>query len=337
VLDESSQAATNPALEAEKQWAPQAFARAAQLQEQAEDAFAAGHDAESQALAEAALGALQRAVALARLARAEQRAQSAQFELANLRKSRDELHASQTDLAAQADALELEYKVVRDAEPLEALTPADPGREAARRSLAVSVIEQARLLCLAARLTDAAAPVADSEKALDELEANLATNPKPTPVNRAVELRSDCLRALSELRRSRSLADPTSDASDVLMTELARALPKHPPFRDDRGVVVSIDNAFDAKGARPETDETLHSLTEIAHAHPQFGVLVVSHTRRGRSLDAPAKDALERWQTSANLPRLMLRDAGDRLPATILPVRGAPPADPRVEFVFVAP
>jgi hypothetical protein len=337
VLDESARVARNPALEPERQWAPQAFAHAAQLQVQAEDAFDEGKSEQSAALAEHALAAYQGAVALARLAKAEQRVASAQQKLTLMRQERDELRTSQRDVAAQADALELEYKVVRDQEPLEPITAALPGREAARRSLALSITEQARLLCIAARLTDPKLELTAQERALDELERVLQGSPSPTPVNQAVELRSACLRALSEQRRRHALSAPAQDPSDVLLAELSRALPETPPFRDDRGVVVTLADAFDAKGPRAKVLDALTTLTQVARANPEFAVLVVTHDSRSRTLAAAAKAPLERWRLDSALPRLALHHAGDRLPAVIAPIKGAPPTDPRLEFVFVAP
>src|SRR5262245_3534172 len=95
VLDQSAAVAENPALDAERQWAPQAFAHAAQLQLQAEEAFDAGKRDESVALAEHALAAYQSAVAMARLAKAEQRIASAQQKLSTMRGERDELRTTQ--------------------------------------------------------------------------------------------------------------------------------------------------------------------------------------------------------------------------------------------------
>lgn len=337
LLDESAKVAQNQALEQERQWAPQAFAHAAQLQQSAEDAFDAGKSELSAALAEHALAAYQDAVALARVAKAEQRVASAQQKLSAMRGQRDELRTSQRDVAAQADALELEYKVVRDAEPLEPVGAAQPAREAARRSLALSITEQARLLCIAARLSDPKLELQAYERSLDDLERELLGAPSPTPVNQAVALRSNCLRALSDVRRRQALIAPATDPSDVLLSELARALPEAPPFRDDRGVVVTLPNAFDAKGPKSGVQNTLKTLLNVARNNPKFSLLVVSHDARSRPLPAEARAALERWQREADMPRLALRHAGDRLPATIAPVKGAPPTDPRLEIVFVGP
>jgi hypothetical protein len=336
-LDASAKVAENPALEAEQVWAPQAFAHAAELRARAEAAFDAGHSEESAALAEQAMAAYQGAVAMARLAKAEQRVASAQQKLSTMRQQRDELRTTQRDVAAQADALELEYKVVRDAEPLEPIAAAQPSREAARRSLALAITEQARLLCIAAQIADTSLKLEAEQHALDELETTLEGAQSPTPVNQAVELRSSCLRALGELRRRHALAAPAEDPADVLLTELARALPETPPFRDDRGVVVTIGAAFDAKGPTSRAQEALKTLLGVARANPRFSVLVVTHDATKQALGGAALAALERWQTEAALPRLALRHAGNRLPAVVVPVRGAPPTDPRLEFVFVGP
>jgi hypothetical protein len=378
-LEDSERLAESPSLEQARRWAPQAVAHAEQLRDEAEAAHDDEKPDEAAALGDRAVAAYERAVALARLARAEQRAASAEQKLSSLQSERALLQKSQVDLAAQADALELQYKVARDAEPLEPIEKSSASREAARRRLAESVIEEARLLCVAARLLDpnAAAQTATREKSelettpsqqlsaggagvqpapastglaptldrpsaeqrLDGLEQRLASAPVPTPVNEAVLLRSECLTALTAARREKRLAAPASDPADQLLAELSEAFAGSAPFRDDRGVVISVSAPLNARSElTPAASELLQRLARVSRAHPEFPILLVQHGKSPRASEREQpSQALQRWLNDNAPSRASLRHAGDRLPATVAPVRGAKPSDSRLDFVFVAP
>jgi hypothetical protein len=161
----------------------------------------------------------------------------------------------------------------------------------------------------------------------------------PTPVNEAVLLRSECLTALTAARRDKRLAAPASDPADRLLSELAEAFADTPPFRDDRGVVISLRAPLNARSElTPAASELLQRLARVSRAHPDFPILLVQHGRSARTPDRDAPSAaLQRWLDDNAPSRASLRHAGDRLPATVAPVRGAKPEGTRLEFVFVAP
>jgi hypothetical protein len=327
--------ASSRSLAQAKEWAPQAFAAAEGIRDRAEAAHAAGNGATAAALAEHSLAAFQHAVVLARLAQAEQRVASATQQQTVMQQQLDALQTSQKAVAERATALELEYKVARDAEGLEPIAAADPKREAARRLAARSIVEGARLLCLAARLLDEAAPVAPLQEQLDALDADLDASPRPTPINEAVRLRSSCLRQLTDVRRGQHQRDPAADPADVLLSRVSTTLPDSRPFRDDRGVVVAVPDPFSTTGGlTAAARRTLGQLIEIARSNAGFPILAVLHHRARDG--KPTRTALEQWLVSKPLPRATVHDARDRLPASVHPVRASGANDSRVEFVFVS-
>jgi len=334
ILDQTAAVGSSAPVQDAKEWAPQAFAHAEQLRQRAEEAHASGLRQEAAALAEQALAAYEHAVILARAAQATQRVATAKQQLSVEREQLRALESAQREVAAQADALELEYKVARDAEPLHPIEAADATREAARRTAARSILQNARLLCLAARLLDSDAPVTPLQQRADALEATLQTSPRPTPIDEAVSLRSACLSLLTDVRREGHRKSPAEDPADVLLSQLSTALDGAAPFRDDRGVVVPLWSAFGKSGALSDGARAqLARLAEIAAANPSFAVMAVVH---GPGNSASATRELQKWLASNGLGKAPVEDAAERLPATVLPVRGAPTSTGRIEFVFVA-
>src|SRR5690606_26368101 len=109
-------------------------------------------------------------------------------------------------------------------------------------------------------------------------------SPAPTPIDEAYRLRSDCLRAVTRLRDQRRAAAPADDPSDVLLTRLSEALPASPPFRDDRGVVVTLEEPFDERGAlSPNAIATLTRLAEVLGQSDPFQAMLVLHGKPSRA------------------------------------------------------
>jgi len=100
-------------------------------------------------------------------------------------------------------------------------------------------------------------------------------------------VRSGCLKELTLARRPATQKEPAAGVTDALLAELSSA--SLLPFRDDRGVVVTLRALFNAKDELShEASSTLDSLGKVAKAHPEFPVLAVVHAARG---NANAHDA----------------------------------------------
>src|SRR5262249_9448697 len=162
-----------PAVVQAKNTAPQAFARAEGLRREAEQAHDAGDPAGAQILGEQALAAFQRAVTLAGVTRAEQRAAAARLSVTRANTAVAQAEPSQKQLDAEAAGPEPRLKGARETLPMpESGRPASPERELARREAARALTAQARLLCSAARMLEPKRPslepafqkIADVEK-----------------------------------------------------------------------------------------------------------------------------------------------------------------------------
>jgi hypothetical protein len=318
-----------------RQNAPQAYARAELVKQRAEQAFADGDLASAQILSEQALAAYLRATIEARQTRAEARLAEARLSEKTQTERLAQLDVEQQRLSAEAADLELRAKVARDAEPLAKNEAASPEREKARREAARAIVTQGSLLCVAARLVEPnrSAVGALSSKA-DELRKKLDTS-APVPIDEATALRSDCLRELTLARRPRAQANPSQGESDALLTELSRA--DFLPFRDDRGVVVTLHAPREAGKLGSKASAKLADLGRVAKAHPEFPVLVVSHdARAGTKDDGLASQAVEALK-AAGATRIEARSAGSTTPVVPPDRVGAAARNERLEIVFVSP
>jgi hypothetical protein len=318
-----------------RQSAPQAYARAELLRQRSDQAFADGDSIGAQILAEQAMAAYLRATVEARLTRAEARLAEAAVLEQKQSERLAQLSAEQQRLSAEAADLELRVKVARDAEPLAKNEPASPEREKARREAARSIVTQGSLLCVAARLVEPGrASLGPLLGKADELRAKLATA-APAPVDEATALRSDCLRELTLARRPRAQANPSRGESDALLAELSRA--DFLPFRDDRGVIVTLRSMREGGKLAGKAAEKLADLGRVAKQHPEFPVLVVVHDARAGAKDdglgAQAVEALK----AAGATRVEARSAGSTSPVVPPDRNGAAARNERLEIVFVSP
>jgi hypothetical protein len=318
-----------------RQSAPQAYARAELLRQRSDQAFAEGDAIGAQILAEQAMAAYLRATVEARLTKAEARLAEAAVLEQKQSERLAQLSAEQQRLSAEAADLELRVKVARDAEPLAKNEPASPEREKARREAARSIVTQGSLLCVAARLVEPGrASLAPLLGKADELRAKLATA-APAPVDEATALRSDCLRELTLARRPRAQANPSRGESDALLAELSRA--DFLPFRDDRGVIVTLRSMREGGKLAGKAAEKLADLGRVAKQHPDFPVLVVVHDARAGAKDdglgAQAVEALK----AAGATRVEARSAGSTSPVVPPDRNGAAARNERLEIVFVSP
>lgn len=336
VLSEVDSTRTSAAVLDAEQHAPQAYAKAEDLRRRAEESQSKD-PAGAQILAEQALAAYERAVVQARLVRAEGRRAESDARVARAEAELSALQKQEQTVRAETDDMELRARVLEDAQPLAANTPATREREQARLEAARALGLQARLLCASARLLDPARPtLAALATELNAFSDRLAKK-GPAPIDDATRLRSRCLSELTEVRRPKTLAEPARGSGDTLLTELSNA--RYAPARDDRGVVVTLRGVF-ARGSAvaPSAEATLQALGRVAGAHPDFPILVVLHSARAQA--AGQKEQLEAVVGG-------LKQAGARQIAAELAGNAAPLVDPsrpsaderndRVEVVFVGP
>lgn len=320
--------------------APQAHARAELLKQQADEAYDGGDMAGAQILGETALAAYSHAFVLARLARASSELDRAKAELAKQKTALVDIDEKQKRAGADADAVELRVKVARDAMPLNPNAPASPEREKARLDAARSLTSQARLLCAATRLLDPSGSGLDADLTkISELEKTISATPKNAPIDDAIALRSICLKRLTVARRPKTRATVAANVADALLADLGKS-GELAPFRDDRGVVVTLRGLFAADGKlKPESAKVVETLGLVAKAHPDFPVIVVVHSASGRGGDAEKRrgqtvaDALGR----AGAGKVNVQSVGSAQPVVDPQRSGSDRRNDRVEIVFVAP
>src|SRR6187551_3221971 len=124
IMREVDAARASAAVQSAAKSAPQAYADAELHRAQAEQAFGDGSQASAQILSEQALAAYTRATVQARLARAQAALADEQTRLTKATASQADLDAQQQRFLLEAEALETQLKVIRDAEPLPVSAPA---------------------------------------------------------------------------------------------------------------------------------------------------------------------------------------------------------------------
>lgn len=368
----------SPATEVSQRLAPQAHAHATELERRARQALERGDATAAQAFAEHALAAHEHARALSRLARAEQRRLEADAGLSDQRRALAELRAQQQRLTAEATGLELRATVLKGALPLPPHDSAEPERRLARRRAAAALATQARLLCMAARLLVTDERIPSTLSRLDELDRKLEA-PGASGLEAATELRSECLRMISAARRNRatlqrapqgassgasgapnlaastapsSVSSPATRAAgahrtplpagsipaDLLLAELSAAGAE--PSRDDRGVAIVLRGLFAPDGRVSQSGRSeLQRFAEVAKAHPDFPLLVVSHAGEpwARGESERRLDSVRTELQELGVSDVAVHAAGQRQP--LLP-RSSPSAkerNERLELIFVAP
>lgn len=345
-MAEAASVAESPAAKEAKSFAPQAFAAAEKLRNDAERAFDEDDVAGAQLLAERAIAAHARAFALARVAQAKASEESARKEHERLTSELTQIDAEQTRVAAEVRALEQRAQVVRETESLVPSKSADPAREKSRAEAAKALAIQAKLLCTGARLLVGTPATADetttalgaAEEALTKLETALGAY--PAPIDGASRARADCLRSLTLVRRARTPVTRAPGAADALLTALS-ASSALGPLRDDRGVVVTLraglfhNNDLTADGRRAVVDLAGHA----AGANGVPMAVVVHQDRDGKAEDSAAEArgrAVETALREAGVIKVATVQAGTRAP--LVDPRGASRSrNARVELVFVTP
>jgi outer membrane protein OmpA-like peptidoglycan-associated protein len=333
--------------------APQAFAEADQALRAAKEAERAGDTTAADLHAERAVAAFQHAIALARLTRATDDETEAKTALAQAVEQSQRYAAARQAAEREADDLDKQLKIAREAERPGPSGPADPERERARLIAAQSLATQARLLCSAARLVSPQAPgLAEAETAAADLEKKLESAPRPAPIDAAGRARAACLAALTKARRTGA---PEADQADALLGELSRSVdPKAKgvsvvsPARDERGVIVTLRSLF--SGTTPdksaalstEGEAALKELGRVAAAHPTFSVQIVVHdaTRPSAAeaaLDKKRGDAVAKAliDGGASAAKTKVDQAGARAPVIDPSDAKRRDRNARVDIVFV--
>jgi hypothetical protein len=173
-------------------------------------------------------------------------------------------------------------------------------------------------------------------KELDALDEQLAKERVPAPIDVATRLRADCLRELVEVRRARTATNPQGTTGDEFFVKLSTA--ELLPSRDDRGISVTVRDAFSGSGLSAHAHTELKKLEAILKGEASLSVLVVIHgansnlTRdgaRGREAVAVLK------QMGASKTDMQI--AGDRLPLVERGKPGAVERNERLEVVFLVP
>ena len=339
--------------------APQEFAHAEAERALAREAEAHHDAAGADIYAERARVGYERAVVLARLARATTAADLARATVAAEEAAAQPLSASRVDFEKAADATAAELAVAREALTPARVGPADGPREKARRIAALSLAGEARLLCGAARLLarastptapPAGTPVSIEMGRLDAAEhteqealASLARPAKTgatAPVEAAARARVACLDALTRTRRA--MLAGSGDADALLSALSARG--GWDPARDERGVIVTLRGAFKGTTLTPDADKQLRELGRVAGNRAPGPVQIVVHDANAPS---KAEESADTTRAQAALGALTAGANGASFPTSV-ETMGAelPTADPndaqgrarnaRLEVVFVA-
>lgn len=337
VMREVDSARASAAVQEAAKSAPQAYQDAELRRTQAETAFKDDDQPSAQILSEQALAGYARATVQARLTRAEASLADEQNKLVKATAQQSDLDAQEQRFSLEAEALETRLKVAHDAEPLPVSAPASAEREQARLAAVKALLSQAKLLCLSARLLE---PNRDSLPPLlaklTELSGKLAA--PPAPIDDAIAARSGCLKELTLARRPATQKAPAAGVADALLAELSAA--NLLPFRDDRGVVVTLRTLFNNKDELSgEASSTLDTLGNVAKAHPEFPLLAVVHGAHGSATSHEAAEAstIADALRKAGAPRVETDAAGGAQPILDPDRPGASQRNARVEIVFVSP
>jgi len=291
-IDDVDRVRSGTAVKEEARMVPEAYAHAEQERDFAVAAHASGDDVAATLHAERALAAYAHARIVARLARATTELAEAQKALSDDTVEEQTLDASRASLDREAEELEQRIRVAHERILPASSASTSPEREAARGVAAGSLVMQARLLCAAARMVARDAPgLADADGAVTSLQERLAKSPRPAPIDDAARSRAHCLDVLTRARRG---AAHDAEGADALLSELSAA-GSWDPGRDERGVVVTLHEAFQGTALTNDAAERLKNLGRVAAAHRLFGVQVVLHDARARppndSTDAKRADA----------------------------------------------
>jgi outer membrane protein OmpA-like peptidoglycan-associated protein len=285
-----------PAVREAAALAPAPFAAAERARLVAERACDSGHDATCDAAVDEALAGYALTEATARGVRAKARSAVARTSLTDQLRAADEAAAARSTAEKEATELGAELEVASHVVPPRASGPAPAAREEARRRAAASLAEDAELLCDAAKLaggsTAAAASAPADDPALIKVRDELAQKPAAAGalIDDATRARAACLAQLTSARTHGGPFD--REPEEILAAVSARGLGDQvSAHRDERGVLVVVEGAFDKDHLSTRASETLKALAAIAVAHPRSRLQLVAHDASGTP-DTPEHAAL---------------------------------------------
>lgn len=327
------------AAEEAKEHAPSAFAEAEKLRAEAFFLHKEKRYEESEAAGEQALAAYEQAFALARLARAEERVHLARRQQEDAQERLDELDALQARISQDAERYELQARVHLDREEVEDVQRLSPERARARRTAALRLAADARMLCHATSLLEHEADaLAAVQKEVSALDSDLAAGSvRQDMFPRASSLRAACLKELTRARRPAVKASPESHLSDALLEALS-ARGEWMLYRDDRGIIVNVGQPLGSdQKLSQSTIETVSFLAKVAQQHDAFPVMLVVHVANGRDAQRAERIGLlvEETMRSVGAPQVSRLSVGSAQPAVLASVQGADEQNERVEVIFV--
>lgn len=320
---------------------PQAEARAEKLRTDAEAEWPKGHTATAEILAERAMVAYADLRELGRVVRADQRLLTAKTALHQAELELLKLEADQKKAAAEAADYEAQLQVEREAEAIADPKRSTPDREQARFVATKTALTQAKLLCVSANLlsgrssADAASDATAALAEVEALEAKTSSGKQPAPIREAILARSRCQQKLTEVRRPAQMSSPTSEKPDQLFVELAQA--GFAPSRDDRGIVVTLSQAFTGNSLDSKLPPKLAELGRLSQNHGETPVLIVAHSKKGeaKAIDQQRGDVAAAKLREAGVKNLVVQAVGGRLPRASSSDLGAASLNERLEIIFV--
>lgn len=324
---------------------PALFAKAESMRVKAEEAYKAGDLATAELLGEHAIAAYEHAVATARLRAAKARKDKESERLARAKEHFEADDAQRGEIEREADKLEAEIVVRREALSPTPSGATDAAREAARWMAVRVNLATADALCTGAELlAPQAKGLADAKKVLDELRTKSASGKGDAPIDSSVRARALCLRALTNARDVAVAGGGPS--GDALLAEIS-GMGGYTPFRDERGVVATLsmvpaaEAPFEAGTAKmtKKGKDMIDALGRVSKAHPTFAVLVVVHAsgvpNPKRDQDRGAAVKTELAAAGADASKIAVQLAGIQLPGWDANDAKLKAKNERVEIIFV--
>ena len=323
---------------------PALFAKAEALRAKAEDAYKKGDNATAELYGEHAIAAYEHAAATARLRAATARKGKEAERLARALERLDADEKSRIEIDREADKMEADISVRREALSPAVSGPTDPAREAARWVAVRVNLATADALCTGAELLASKAKgLADAKKVLAEVTTAATSGKGDAPIDASTRARALCLRALTSARDVAVAGGGPS--GDALLAELSQ-MGGYEPMRDERGVVATLSQLpaagapFDSGSKLTKVgNDKLEALGRVAKAHPTFAVLVVVHSAgattaaRDKERGQAAKQALA--AAGADAAKIAVQTPGAQLPAYDPSDAKLKAKNERLEIVFV--
>jgi hypothetical protein len=330
-----------PSVKAAREGSPALFAKAEALRAQAEADWKAGDRVAADLHAEQALASYAHAVVAARLTSATVRGSREREREAKAEESRKADEAARLDVDRDADRIEAEVGVRREALTPTASGPTDPARTAARWVAARSHLAAATALCEGAKLL---APDAkggeEARRVLGEVTSKVDAGKGEPPIDATTRVRQLCLQALT---RARDAAIKGGGATGDALLGALSGMGGYGPVRDERGVVATIEQSpapsFEGGKLNAKGRARVEALGRVAKSYPGFAILVVVHAAAG---GASANDKARAEATIAALvsggadrARIGTQLAGSTLPAFDPQDAKSKARNERVEIIFV--